>query len=221
MKEKKPKTLNVKKDDLRFYIQIGMIVTLIGILMFSIINPQTDSVGSGIGTVSASEIIPTGEPFYGKEMGFSYDDINPNDPRGADQAIKKFAILDQQIGLTGSDLDRYIDILYNQHNGMSCEYCCGARSIIFENGEPACGCAHSFAMRGLTKHLITNYSDLSDTEILEEVAKFKVLFFPGIHEQKADVMNAQGIETDYISLTTNEYRGIEQGQVSGGMVGGC
>lgn len=224
---KNGKNIRVKKDDFKFYLQLSIVVVLVGLLVYNIGGPQiTDSDispgGSGLGTVSASEIIPTGTPFYGDDLGFSYDDIDPNDPRKADQAIRKFANLDQQITLTGSDLDRYIDILYHQHGGMSCEYCCGARSIIFENGEPACGCAHSFAMRGLTKHLITNYPDLSDEEILEEVGKFKVLFFPGIHDQKANVMESQGISTDYISLTTNEYRGIEDGQqASGGMVGGC
>ena len=40
-------------------------------------------------------------------------------------------------------------------------------------------------------------------------------------EGKAEVMKSQGFDTDYISLTTNKYRGIEKGQTSGGMVGGC
>jgi len=36
------------------------------------------------------------------------------------------------------------------------------------------------------------------------------------------VLEAQGIELNYINLASNKYRGIEKGQqASGGMVGGC
>ena len=94
--------------------------------------------------------------------------------------------------------------------------------LYFENGQAACGCAHSYAMRGLTKYLILNHGDeLTDDQILEEVGKWKVLFFPGIMQGKADVMESQGISTDYISLASNEYRGIEQGKTSGDMIGSC
>ena len=75
--------------------------------------------------------------------------------------------------LTGADLERYINVLYTLENGMSCEFCCGARSIIFEDGKAACGCAHSFAMRGLAKHLILNHGDeYTDLEMLGEIGKW-------------------------------------------------
>jgi len=74
----------------------------------------------------------------------------------------------------------------------------------------------------LTKYLIKYHGDeMTDDEILTEAAKWKVLFFPGIIQGKADIMKSYGIETSYINLSTNAYRGIEQGQASGGMVGGC
>ena len=77
-------------------------------------------------------------------------------------------------------------------------------------------------MRGLTKYLIKFHGDeYSDAEILEEVGKWKVLFFPEIHEAKAEILKSNGIEINYINLASNKYRGIEQGQTSGGMVGGC
>ncbi|PIZ81916.1 hypothetical protein COX98_01850, partial [Candidatus Pacearchaeota archaeon CG_4_10_14_0_2_um_filter_30_11] len=96
-------------------------------------------------------------------------------------------------------------------------------SIIFNNGERACGCAHSFAMRGLAKYLLRNHPDMTNDAILSELGKWKVLFFPDIHEQKAQALEANGIDsTNYINLASNLYRGIEQGQTSGGsMVGGC
>lgn len=205
-----------KEVDYEFYLQIGIVVLLSAILLYNFQATPT-------GLVSASTIVPTGIPnVYGEELGISYDDVSPNTPKKADQTIELLGNIDRLETIEGAELERYIDILYNMHNGISCEYCCGARSIIFENGQPACGCAHSFAMRGLTKYLIKYHGDeFTDEEILEEVGKWKVLFFPGILEGKAEVMKAYGVETSYINLTTNAYRGIEKGQASGGMVGAC
>ncbi len=168
------------------------------------------------------DIIPVGIPeVYGSELSLSYDDVSPLDPSGADRAINRMAELDMQIELEGENLERYVSILYEKEGGISCEYCCGARSIIFENGEPACGCAHSFAMRGIAKYLITEHgNEMSDEDILKEVGKWKVLFFPEIHQQKAYALEEEGLSADYITLTTNTYRGIEDGS-QGGMVGGC
>jgi hypothetical protein len=171
---------------------------------------------------SDNSITPTGVPeIYGEELGVSFDDVTPEDQQRADATIRKMGILDQQIKLEGDDLKRYINILFNLHDGISCEYCCGATSVIFSDGRPACGCAHSYAMRGLAKYLITNHGDeYTDEQILEEVGKWKTLFFPTQIAQKADALRENGIEVNYISLTSNQYRGIEK-EVSGGMVGGC
>ena len=204
-----------KKNNYTLVVQIAAIAVLVGVLFFGIGGKS-----SGIALVSASEIIPTGTPaIYGNELGVSYDSVSSTNPTLANQVIAKLGNLDRTITLQGDDLQRYIDIA----SKISCEYCCGATSVIFSNGEPACGCAHSYAMRGLAKYLITQHGDqYTDEEILGEMGKWKVLFFPGIHEQKAQVMQAQGISTDYVSLTSNQYRGIEKGQASSGdMVGGC
>ena len=217
----------IKKKDLEFYIQIAAIVILVGLLMFQF-GKSSGGAGAGsgaiIGTVSASDFIPTGVPaIYGEELGITYDDISASDPKKADTTIRLLGNIDRAETLEGADLERYINILYTMEKGISCEYCCGARSIIFEDGKSACGCAHSYAMRGLTKYLIINHGDeFTDEEILEEVGKWKVLFFPGIHEGKAAVLKEQGVELNYINLASNKYRGIEKGQTSGGgMVGGC
>ncbi len=172
--------------------------------------------------VQLSDVRPTGTPaIYGDELGIRYDDVSENNAALADATIRKFAQHDQEISLTGEALTRYIKIA----SAISCEYCCGAESVIFSNGQAACGCAHSYAMRGLAKYLIKNHgSEYTDDQILEELGKWKVLFFPGVHAEKAAVLKEKGIELNFINLASNKYRGIEQGaQVGGGssMVGGC
>jgi len=206
-----------KEIDYELYGQLGVIIVLVALLFFNL-----NSTTTGLGIVSASSIIPSGIPaVYGEELGIMYDHVSPNNPQKADEVIRLLGNIDRVETLEGEDLERYIDILYTMHGGMSCEYCCGARSIIFESGDPACGCAHSYAMRGLTKYLILNHPTMSNEEILAENGKWKVLFFPGIMEGKAQVMQSQGLNTDYISLASNDYRGIEKGKAQGGMIGSC
>lgn len=188
------------------------------------LTQQTAGQASQIETGSISSVVPKGVPkIYGKELGVSFDDVNAYDQVKANTVIKKLGDLDNTITLTGADKERYINIMYKKENGISCEYCCGARSVIFENGEAACGCAHSYAMRGLAKYLITKHGkEYTDDEILEEAGKWKTLFFPGQMEQKAKVLEQKGIPFNYINLASNKYRGIEKGVASGsGMVGGC
>ncbi len=177
-----------------------------------------------IGSRTTSSVIPTGAPkIYGKELGVSFDDVSASNPSKADATIRKLGQLDTTIQLTPEQKQRYINILFKMDGGIACEYCCGAKSVIFENGEAACGCAHSYAMRGVTKYLLTQHADeFTDAEILEEVGKWKTLFFPGILEQKAAALKEKGIEFNYINLASNKYRGIEKGQAgAGSMVGGC
>lgn len=206
--------------DKEFIVQIAIIAVLVLLLSYNFgkINAGGGGIIGKVVSVSASEVIPSGVPkVYGKELGVSYDDVSPSDPRKADATIAVLSDFDRTITLEGDDLQRYINIA----SQISCEYCCGAKSIIFSDGSAACGCAHSYAMRGLAKYLITKHADVSDDEILVELGKWKVLFFPGIHEDKARVLKEQGIKLNYINLASNKYRGIEQGQASGGMVGGC
>ncbi len=161
---------------------------------------QIPETGSGI------DVMPKGEPkIYGAELGVSYDDISASDQQKADASINRLGILDQQITLSGKDKERYIEIA----GQMSCEYCCGVESIISKDGSSACSCAHSFAMRGLAKYLIKNHgSEFTDNEILEELGKWKTLFFPGEISKKALVLKEKGIELNYINLASNKYRGV-------------
>ncbi len=176
---------------------------------------------------SLPSVIPQGVPdIYGKELGVSFDDVSPYSQQKANEVIQKLGDLDNTITLTGADKERYINVLYKKENGISCEYCCGARAVIFENGEPACGCAHSYAMRGLTKYLITKHGkEYTDDQLLEEAGKWKTLFFPGQIQQKAQILQQKGIALNYINLASNKYRGVEKsasaGSAGSGMVGGC
>lgn len=223
MKSENSETIE-KKTDYEFTVQIAIITVLAMLLLYNgmkIFGSENSLTGvaTGIGTVSASEIIPTGTPaVYGNELGIKYDYITPNNAQLTQATINKLASYEDK-NLTAAQMERYKKI----GSSIACEYCCGAQSLIFGNGERACGCAHSYAMRGLAKYLLINHPDMTDLEILSELGKWKVLFFPGIHEQKAKALEANGIDSkDYINLASNKYRGIEQGKSSGGsMVGGC
>lgn len=220
MENKNHEKMKGGKTDWEFTVQIVIVVVLVMLLLFSFTKGTIgDGVSTGLKVVSVSEIVPTGTPeVYGNELGLSYDDVSPSNPRLADSTINVLSEYEDR-QLNQEQLKRYIRIA----GSISCEYCCGANSIIFSNGERACGCAHSYAMRGLAKYLLIEHPDISDEEILSELGKWKVLFFPGIHEQKAQVLESNGIDSkNYINLASNLYRGIEQGQTQGGeMVGGC
>jgi len=218
--------MNEKKFKLGNAETTVIVVGIMLMLMFAYNGVRMSGMSAGGGAmvplVSASDVVPTGIPnIYGSELGISYDDVSSSTPQQADATIGLMSKYDRSLTLTGDNLKRYIDVTTQ----ISCEYCCGAAAITFSDGKAACGCAHSFAMRGLAKYLITEHgSEFTNDEILSELGKWKVLFFPGIHENKAAVMKSQGIETNYINLASNKYRDIEKGapaKSSGGMVGGC
>ena len=203
-----------------------LLVLVVAFNQFQLGSFSNGAAGSSTGIVDAARIIPTGMPnVYGQELGVSYDDVSPADARRADAVIRKLSVFDNQIILTGDDLQRYIATA----SQISCEYCCGAEAIIFKNGQAACGCAHSASMRGLAKYLIKNHgTEYTNDEILEEMGKWKTLFFPGMLAKKALVLKEKGIELNYINLASNKYRDIEKGAAitsdgttGGGMVGGC
>ena len=204
-------------------LMIGLTVLLALVILFN--QYQLSSFGGSLNlggtSISATDVIPKGVPtIYGQELSISYDGVSVNNPQLADATLAKMVVFDNSITLTGDKLQRYINIGLQ----ISCEYCCGAESVIFKNGRAACGCAHSQAMRGIAKYLIDKHADeFTDDQILGEMGKWKVLSFPGIHQQKAAVLEQKGIELNYINLASNKYRGIEKGATSSGgsMVGGC
>jgi hypothetical protein len=118
--------------------------------------------------------IPSGIPeVYGQELDISFDQVQ--------DAIDKVKIFGPTFGqegkkivLSGNDLNRYIDIGFR----IACEYCCGVKTLVKEDGEAACGCAHSIMMRGLAAYLIKNHPEFSNDKILEELEKWKITYFP-------------------------------------------
>ena len=130
-----------------------------------------------VGTISLAEFLPKGVPeIYGTELSVSFD-----------KPVESLAVLSKLDGdlyedglLKVGQLDeaakkRYIEI----SSSIACEYCCGATTLVFPDGNPACGCAHSAAMRGLAKYLLINHPDeFTDEQILGELVKWKTLFFP-------------------------------------------
>lgn len=161
--------------------------------------------------------IPTGTPAYGASAKVSFD--NPV------QSISVLAGYENSVALSDSEIGRYIKIA----GQISCEYCCGAQSIIDSRGRAACGCAHSGAMRGLGKWLIRNQPGMSDDQVLEELGKWKTLFFPKDSIKKAMLLKANNIEFNYVNLQSNKYRNLATtGTQSAGnlgnlpsQVGGC
>lgn len=121
-----------------------------------------------------ASFIPTGIPaIYGQELNISFDAVQ--------DAIDKVRVFGPTYGeegkkiiLTGADLERYIKI----GSQTSCQYCCGVKTLVKEDGSAACGCAHSIMMRGLAAYLIRNHPELSDEQILKELNTWKITYFP-------------------------------------------
>jgi len=129
-------------------------------------------------------VIPKGKMTYG-DLIIDYD--KPV------EALDMMAKMDGDLYPDGtikfSDLapeqqQRYIQI------GMSiaCEYCCGATTLVQRSGQPACGCAHSAAMRGLAKYLLKN-TQMTNEEILGAIIKVKSISFPQQMVEKYMVEN--------------------------------
>ena len=220
-----------KKSNTETKVQYVIIVLLVALLIYNGVkiysadnNITGNVVATGFGTVSALSVLPEGIPeIYGSELGVSYNDVSASNPQLADATMAELAKY-EDMQLNKEQMERYVKI----GSSISCEYCCGAKTLVFSNGERACGCAHSYAMRGLAKYLLTKHPEMTDTEILNELGKWKVLFFPGIHEKKAEVLKANSVDyTNYVNLASNLYLGAENQATTSGsssgsqMVGGC
>lgn len=131
-------------------------------------------------------VIPTGTPkIYGRELGVAFD----KDANEMISILREY----EDSPLNENLLKRYVSI----GSKISCEYCCGARTLVMPDGTRACGCAHSYAMRGLAKYLLLNHqNEYSDDEILEELAKWKTIFFPKQSIQKVLNKYAETNEID-------------------------
>ncbi len=166
-------------------------------------------------------IIPHGVPLYGSELGVSFEDpIN---------GLNKLAALDRSVGfnsLTDEEKTRY---LTNISPKATCEYCCGANSLSFSNGRPACGCSHSAAMRGLAFYLLSKHGDeYSDEQILAELARWKALWYPRDMVLKGMALAQENDGKINLAdmagrLDRSKLKNVDQSVLSQltGMVGGC
>lgn len=165
-------------------VLIGMIFG--GIIVYSYYNfvapqkisPETPYLTEAASYLRFKEIkasfIPSGVPdIYGQELNISFDAVQ--------DAINKVRVFGPTYGLegkkiilTGQDLERYIKIGFQ----TSCQYCCGVKTLVREDGEAACGCAHSIMMRGLAAYLIKNHPELPNEQILKELNSWKITYFP-------------------------------------------
>lgn len=140
-------------------------------------------------------VIPTGIPaVYGAELKVSFDD-----PINSMNALGRY---DEGIKLSGAELKKYIAVTTK----ISCEFCCGVPAITTSDGRAACSCAHSGAMRGLAKYLVSKHNaEYTESQILDELQKWKSLFFP-------QQMTQRYLQQKYGSKSVS---GLPQ------MVGGC
>ncbi len=150
-------------------------------------------------------LIPRGIPeLYGGELKITFDD-----PVAGMNILNQYDDLDggsrgtKKIALSAELQKRYISI----GSRIACEFCCGAQTMVFADGKPACGCAHSGAMRGLAKYLLQNHAEhYTDEQILQELIKWKTLFFPKQMIQK--YLQSQGqIDTSALSQIPSQIGG--------------
>jgi len=125
--------------------------------------------GSSIAQNLLKEIIPIGTPDYGEKAGVSYDEIQ--------QSLNTLVGYNESITLDETQKQRYVKI--GASPLTACEFCCGVgeRGFAKSDGTLLCGCAHNIAFSGLTKWLIQN-SFYTDEQIISEIGKWKILFFP-------------------------------------------
>ncbi|MBI5135160.1 hypothetical protein HZA86_02915 [Candidatus Uhrbacteria bacterium] len=126
-------------------------------------------VGADAVTLALAQGIPV---VYGSELGVDFA-----------QAARSMDVLkafdptygSKKIALSGDLLQRYITV----GSKIACEFCCGAKALVQQDGTAACGCAHSQAMRGLAAYLLQNHaSEYTDDQILRELARWKGNYFP-------------------------------------------
>jgi hypothetical protein len=158
--------------DKEFILQVVIVVVLSLFLTYSfgrlsatgrVVDAGTSAGISESNTLQKilEEITPTGTPSYGKKAGISYDGVE-----AGLETLRGYAAL----SLNSEEQQRYEAIADTE--GTPCKYCCGATKL-----SQNCGCSHNIALQGLAKWLIKN-TDYSNGQILQEIKKWQILFFP-------------------------------------------
>lgn len=154
---------------------------------------------------------------YGQELGVNFDSVEPSM-----NIMAKFDTSIKFSDLTKDAQERYLNI----GGKIACEFCCGVKTLIFSNGEAACACAHSQAMRGLAKYLLQNHGqEYTDDALLMELTKWKALYFPQQMVARAAALISAKLPLNATNLNTNN-PSAQSTDASGktnlpSMVGGC
>ena len=163
-------------------------------------------------------VIPSGTPDYGPAIGVTFDDPV--------SGLSILANLHRQIptsSLSAEEKQRYINI----GTKISCEFCCSAPAVVDSQGKDLCGCAHAQSFMGLSKYLIKNDPSMTDEQILEELTKWKALYYPRNMVEKAAAALQNGLElTPEVLNDRNLLSKINTGNLKDvgnlpQMVGGC
>ncbi len=177
--------------------------------------------GKTLGTSASQQevidlLISRGTPKYGAELGVTFEDPV--------KSLNALALIERKITLDESQKQRYISI----ESKISCEYCCGAPSVIDNQGRSACGCSHAAAIRGLGIYLLNYHEkEYTDDQISEELGRWKALWFPKQVIQKGLSLQAAGEPVSIFSATSNTVKVQANGKVTKDlsdlpdMVGGC
>ncbi|MBI5754876.1 hypothetical protein HZA41_01510, partial [Candidatus Peregrinibacteria bacterium] len=180
-------------------------------------------------------VTPTGIPFYGQELGLDFSSVS-----AINASIKKLAVMAPKQGsnpldLNAEEMKRYVSI--GTEPTVACEFCCGAKTLVREDGSPTCGCAHSMAMRGTAAYLIRTYPNMTNEKIAYELMRQKGLYFPQ-QMQKRMAEELSGDVKDFTpdikyltqNLNEDEVRDLQRQAKASGfdpaksspkMVGGC
>lgn len=182
----------------------------------------------------AALVTPVAIPFYGPELGLDFSSID-----SINTSIDKMSVMapmqgSSPIELNEEEMERYVAV--GTEPTVTCEFCCGVKTLVRKDGSPTCGCAHSIAMRGTAAYLIRNYPDMSNAEIAYELMRQKGLYFPKQMQQRmAEELAGEAEEFTpdirYLTqnLTQNELENLQQKALKEGfippdttdMVGGC
>jgi len=229
--------LQIKKSSLEkaSFAMIAAIALILAFNQYQLSGMESRGGITGMAALSGNPaedavqvVIPRGIPeIYGGELGVSFE--NPV------ESLDILASLDPTYGRkriqleTEEEITRYIAV----GSLIACEYCCGASSLVFPNGQAACGCAHSQAMRGLSAYLVKYHGDdFTDDYILRELARWKGLFFPKQMMTKYIQENQAGQFSPDIAALMLDFEGARAGGQGGqivpanlqnlpDMVGGC
>lgn len=182
----------------------------------------------------AALVTPTALPFYGPELGLDFSSIEK-----INTSINKLALMAPKqgknpIALNEEEMKRYIAI--GTEPTITCEFCCGVKTLVRQDGSPTCGCAHSIAMRGTAAYLIRNHPELSNEKISYEIARQKGLYFP-VQMQQRMATQLAGNPADFtpdirylaMDLSSSDLKRLQTVALESGfeptaapnMVGGC